>query len=87
MANQKPFYKTNSLNHAAFLVVNDIVLTDIEPAKNNRGRFIFVFENSEKRESLSKKFLVGQGGDVDVHHFLNCHRQLKQLLHESYVGT
>lgn len=85
MSDTHSLYKTPSLHLAAYLMTCGIELQGIEPMKNEPDRFVFVFSNTEACPDLTAQFLVGQGGEVNVHHFLGSLQRLKNLVHERPV--
>ena len=75
-------FPTDSFLLAAYLLTESCRLITLDKA--NPRRAVFVFEESEKRQLLTEKFLSHET-QVEPHKFFSAQKDLKQMLYnDSY---
>lgn len=72
-------FSTDSFNLATYLLSESCRLISIDKADPKRA--LFIFEDSEKRKSLTEKFLSYQA-QVEPNRFCSAQRNLKQILYQ-----
>lgn len=74
------YFKTSNFYLSAFLQAKGINLVDID--KSNPRQSLFVFNETEDRQSLAEDFLFGRGS-VEPRKFAQSIKSLKQLLYSN----
>ena len=72
------FY-TDNFQLASYLLSESCRLSSID--KNNPKRAVFVFEDSDKRNLLTNRFLSYEA-KVEPHRFFSAQKDLKQLIYQ-----
>lgn len=72
-------FSTDSFPLASYLLAKSCTLTLIDKA--NPRRALFVFQESEERQKLTKEFL-SHTGLVEPHKFFSSQKDLKQMLYQ-----
>lgn len=71
-------FSTDNFQLAAYLLAESCKLISV--GKTNPKRAVFIFEESEKRQLLTEKFLSYQA-EIEPHRFFSAQKDLKQLIY------
>jgi len=79
MQNNTPTFSTDSFQLASYLLCESCKLLSLD--RTNPRRTLFIFEDTERRQQLTDKFLSYQTL-VEPHRLFSAQRDLKQLLYQ-----
>lgn len=77
--NHKTFL-TDNFQLACYLISEAIPLLPLD--KTNPRRVIFIFEESERRKTLTQKYMSYKA-ETEVHRIFSAQKDLKQLLYQN----
>lgn len=78
--NNNKTFLTDNFQLACYLISEAIPLLSLD--KTNPRRVIFVFEESERRNTLTQKYLSYQA-ETEVHRIFSAQKDLKQLIYQN----
>lgn len=73
-------FSTDNFQLACYLLAESCKLLMVD--KFNPRRALFIFEESERRQELTQKFISYQAS-VEPHRFFSAQKDLKQLLYQN----
>ena len=78
-SNNQNTFPTDNFQLACYLLSEAIPLLSLDKA--NPRRVLFVFEESEQRKALTRKYMSYQA-ETEVHRIFSAQKDLKQLLYQ-----
>lgn len=78
--NNSSTFSTDNFQLASYLLAEGCKLVSTD--KSNSRRVLFIFEESDKRNSLTGQFLSHQA-KVEPHKFFSAQKDLKQIIYQN----